>query len=187
MRGSDLRARLRADTAGVHAELDAVSDSAGFFNDRGAYAGYLAATLRARRAIEQGLDAARIEQLFPLWPQRQISEALAADIADLGGLSTSATGSVPDYSPAAALGALYVLEGSALGARLLEKRAAALGMTPSFGGRHFAVQTARDGAWAALLKVMEHADLDADAETECVASALATFDRFSKAYRLMAA
>lgn len=187
MRGSDLRFRLRSATADVHAELDAVSDAAGFFGSRGAYAGYLGATLRARRAIEDGLDAARIEERFPLWPQRRISEALAADIVDLGGSLPGAPTAVPHYSAAAALGALYVLEGSALGAKLLEKRAMALGMTPDFGGRHFAVQTSRDGAWAELLNVMEHAAFDAEAEAECVASALATFDLFSDAYRVITA
>lgn len=186
MKGSDLRYRLRAATADVHAELDAVSESAGFFDNRAAYAGYLVATLQARRSIELGLDACHVEQIFAMWPARRIIAALAADIADLGGPTAGPDAAALDYSPAAALGALYVLEGSALGARLLERRAAALGMTPEFGGRHFAVQTSRDGAWAALLKVLEHAGLDADGEDECTASALATFGRFSEAYRVIA-
>ncbi len=54
------------------------------------------------------------------------------------------------------LGALYVIEGSSLGARVLFSRAVALGLGESFGARHLARQSTSKG-WKTFLEVLDAA------------------------------
>ena len=56
------------------------------------------------------------------------------------------------------MGMVYVLEGSGLGARVLFKRAEALGLTRDFGARHLAAQVASPDSWREFLAVLEHAE-----------------------------
>ena len=91
-------------------------------------------------------------------------------------------GAVTVSTIAQTLGVLYVLEGSALGARLLLRRAEALGMNSKFGARHLALQTAMPTAWPNFLSILEAASLDIAQEAECVGAAIATFTLFERAY-----
>jgi len=118
--------------------------NAGMFDNRERYAAYIGATRRAREPLEQALDQAGAEQLFAMWPRRKIASALRADIANLSGkavVENNPPSAPVPKNPAQMLGILYVLEGSALGARLLIRRAEAMGMSSTFGARHLASQT----------------------------------------------
>jgi heme oxygenase len=181
----DRRSRLRSATEDAHRHLDAVVDQAGFFRDRLSYVVYLRATLRARRPLELALHQCDAAKLFALSSDRDIAPALRADIEDV-------TGAVPatDFivagqplSAAQALGTLYVLEGSALGARHLAPRAHSIGMSPTFGARHFARQTATPKSWSVFLRVLEAQPLDAVHEGACIEAATAAFACFARAYR----
>ena len=55
-------------------------------------------------------------------------------------------------------GALYVLEGSSLGARILFKRAQALGLSAAFGARHLALLSGSIDGWRSFLDRLEGAD-----------------------------
>ena len=157
---------------------------AGMFDDRERYAAYLGATHRAREPLERALDQAGAEQLFAMWPRRKIAAALRADIADLSGeavVESSPPSAPVPKTPAQMLGILYVLEGSALGARLLIRRAEAMGMSSSFGARHLASQTDTPSAWASFVAVLDAAEMDSEQEAECTAAAIATFAVFEAA------
>jgi heme oxygenase len=94
------------------------------------------------------------------WLPSVIADDILADMADLemqlpqapcsSGLDIDAHSSL--------LGTLYVLEGSALGARVLYQRAQALGLTAQFGARHLARQASRIEDWRAFLDILEAAD-----------------------------
>ena len=61
------------------------------------------------------------------------------------------------------LGTTYVLEGSTLGAKLLYRRAQALGLTDTFAARHLA-QQATANRWVPFLDLLEREpDLDMEA------------------------
>ena len=183
---ADRRSRLRSATENAHRRLDEAVDDAGYFLDRPSYAAYLQATLRARQPLELALNECRAEKLFDLWPDRTIAPALRTDIQDVTEAATliQSYSIVPDqaFSPAKAIGPLYVLEGSALGARHLARRAHAIGMSATFGARHFAQQTAIPKTWSAFLRILEAVSFDASEEDECVAASKAAFDRFERAY-----
>lgn len=60
-----------------------------------------------------------------------------------------------DLDEARLLGVLYVLEGSSLGAQLLVKQAALLGLSEHNGARHLASQTSDPKRWPAFVKILE--------------------------------
>ncbi len=91
---------------------------------------------------------------------------LSADLASLRLSPLDAPCAVPAdvvASPATALGAMYVLEGSTLGGRMIERHCAVpLGMSPSHGGAFYHGYGARTGAlWHAFGAVLESHDTDA--------------------------
>lgn len=180
---SERRTRLKELTATAHARLDSHVDQAGFFVSQSGYRQYLRATWRARAALEPLLDRSGATALFPLWPERRLRSLLQLDLEDVG--ESAGDAGQADGEPlatGAVLGTLYVLEGSALGARLIERRVAQIGMTATFGARHLGCQTMRSGAWAQFLGVLEVTPLAHEAEDDCVRSALATFARFEHEY-----
>lgn len=148
---NDRRRGLRAATSEKHRHLDALI---GRFADRRGYQTYLRSSLSFRAAAEPALSGAgaRTLGIAPV-------DLVAPLILDCGDL-----GVVPDPAPlppvalhdlSATIGALYVLEGSALGAAVLRRDAQALGYDAGFGGRHFSLQIGAPGRWAAFLAVLD--------------------------------
>jgi len=185
--GSQRRQRLRRATQVAHSRLDALIMDAGFLENRQQYARYLEATWTARKPAELSLDASDAATLYAAWPERGVCDALSQDMDDI---APSRPVEDPSWdrpretlSPGQMLGILYVLEGSALGARLLEQRAAAIGMTPAFGARHMARQTAQPRGWAGFVAVLESTTLDPADDALCMDAAVDTFDSFESAFR----
>ena len=159
-------------------------NEAGFLHDISRYASYLAASHKARAPVETWLDASGAHRVYPVWPRRQIVHLIEEDLTDLAASIPDrlVTYAAPTLSPGGVLGALYVLEGSAMGARIIGQRVASLGVGPEFGARHLAHQAAEPGAWPAFLRVLETADLTEDEDEACLQAALATFDHFMGQY-----
>ena len=169
-----LRSHLRQTTAAAHAQLDAIVGSFVSLQDYGRYLQHL---LAFREPIETAVLSARpLEKLnFHFHP---IASAIRADMIDLG-LPASpprqvdiAQLAVTDTSEL--LGTLYVLEGSALGARVLYKRAQALRLSADHGARHLALQAEDRTSWPAFLAILDAHD-PLETERTAVASA-AAFD-----------
>ena len=169
-----MRSFLRQQTADVHARLDA---AIGSFDSPKSYARYLRGTLAFREPIEAALARASILPAAG-WRLRPLAASIRADMTDLGLL--------PDPEPAPApvriagisdlLGTLYVLEGSALGARILLQRARKLGFSEDFGARHLALQTRDQDNWRGVLGLLEQhepSQADATAQASIAAFALA--------------
>jgi len=113
-----MRALLRASTATLHAAVDARFAPMLDAGEAG-YRSFLLASAAAVFALEQALLAEGVRAILPDWPRRTRTAALRADLTDLG-VSDIAVATAPPLAGAAhMLGALYVLEGSRLGAKLL--------------------------------------------------------------------
>ncbi|SMO44696.1 Heme oxygenase [Paracoccus laeviglucosivorans] len=112
------------------------------------YRHYLRGTYAFRAALEPALDDAG-------WQVERLLDNLRADLADLGEPVPTAAPAPALHDFAAKAAALYVLEGSALGARLIARRAAALGFDERHGARHLAQQTAAPTRWPAFLDWLE--------------------------------
>jgi len=173
------RFALRDQTRTNHESLDTL---VGGLTDRAAYARYLRGMTLFRGHADAQLAAIAWPADGPARPH-PLHAALLADMADLG--------LVPDVAPLPALpvggvsacfGAVYVLEGSALGAKLLRRQAEALGLDAAFGARHLVQQT-QGGGWAPFLAALDAvSDYDED---QAVAAARATFASARAAFRVV--
>lgn len=151
----DLGARLalRVSTRSDHETLDGI---VGAFSDTGSYARYLAGMTAFRGAVERGLADVDYPDSFGGWRPAMILPQLKQDLLDIGRPAPCSTRAfeVPEDRHSL-LGVLYVMEGSSLGARLLCRRAAALGYSADHGARHLAAQTARPEAWKMLVTLLD--------------------------------
>ncbi|MTH61852.1 biliverdin-producing heme oxygenase [Paracoccus litorisediminis] len=171
MKPDSLRRNLYLGTRDLH---DALDQSIGAFADRDDYARYLLGTLQFRAALEPALEGGDFAAL-------ELVGELRRDLADLG-LAPS-----PEMPPLALdtheakVAALYVSEGSAVGARLISRKAAELGLDDGFGARHLAQQTADRARWPAFLEWLEAQDV---AQEAVVHEARKIFTLAKQAYRV---
>jgi heme oxygenase len=135
----NIRSALRSHTANQHRKLD---DAVGAFDTIEGYARFVRQSHSFRTATEEAIPPSVDWSVLPL------AGLLANDLDDLG-QRPDAQIPFPDApaDPAYWLGVAYVLEGSALGARLLVRRAAALGFSDTRGARHLAEQAETGSRW----------------------------------------
>lgn len=158
----------------------------GLFASRASYVRYLATMHGVRSTLERALDCSGAARIYPCWPSRRIAGRLADDLRDLGvepaPFARMDAQAVQALDEARMLGLLYVLEGSALGARLLARAADAAGYSAAFGARHLHAQTADPFAWRSLVAILDAADLDPAGEAACIRAATDAFGLFSQAH-----
>lgn len=171
-----VRAQLRTATAHAHTRVDTVFS--GFdLASRGDYARFLRAQGGALIPLEQALDAGVAPTLPIDWPARQRSAALLRDLAALGRSLSDTRDLAPIGTPEAALGTIYVLEGSRLGGALL-KRSLDAALPAEF------LAPGAPGAWRALLDTLERAlqsPAQVDAAIEAACHAFDLFEASGKA------
>jgi heme oxygenase len=112
-----LRSRLRAATADLHDQVDA-SFQALDLRQLVGYRLFLQASAEALVSLESGLENANVARYFPNWEFLRRSDAISTDLSSLGGKYAQLPAMVI-RDLGAVLGAMYVLEGSRLGARTL--------------------------------------------------------------------
>jgi heme oxygenase len=129
------------------------------------------------REIDALYDKAELQMLLPDLAQRRRLVLIEQDLADLG-LTLPVTNGSPTFeagTPAdtpTALGWLYVAEGSNLGAAVLLKEAAKLGLSESFGARHLAAAPEGRGLhWRRFTAALDAVVLTADEDARAMAGA----------------
>ncbi|MDB5507049.1 MAG: hypothetical protein JWR75_1687 [Devosia sp.] len=155
MHEGERRWQLRTRTADAHAALDF---AVGAFDTLPSYHRYLTAMSAFRLPLERQLAAQAWPVVIGDWRPRRIADHLLHDLADFDlpipqTLAVAGSLGTPEL-----LGALYVLEGSTLGARVLFGRAQQLGLSAGFGARHLAVQNDGVATWRGFLGVLETAE-----------------------------
>ena len=153
------RLALVAATRDLHDRLDR---GVGLPADLPAYRRYLAATWRFRSAVEPALAGAQAAGRTAGWQFLPILPALGRDIAALGMIPPGKGPALTLTGMDEALGALYVVEGSALGARLIGQRAQDLGLGPARGAGHLAAQRGEAGRWRQFLDRLQGVGPDID-------------------------
>jgi heme oxygenase len=170
---------LRARTADAHERVERALPLTDPALDRATYAGVLArfhafhAALEPRIAAVPGLDALGLEM-----EGRRKLPLLERDLRELGRGAIAGAPPVPEVgSVAAALGCMYVLEGSTLGGRVISRHLAALGIAPGSGGAYFSGYGERTGEmWRAFSDAIgSFADANPGSVGEIAAAADATF------------
>lgn len=173
---SRLRARLKIATVAAHERLDLLAARFDLSN-RKAYAAFLAAHAAALIPLEQMLAEHGVVQFLPDWPHRSRSAAL---MRDLDILQTELRAHpVPVFSIEAEIfGALYVLEGSRLGARFILRQ---IDKSAVGGAIHY-LSHGDPNLWPTFLAALEDSP-DAHANFASVLdAALSTFEIFERAF-----
>lgn len=121
----DLRSLLKESTASAHHSLDGLFSGIDLTR-RDDYTKFLAAHASALYPLEQVLETQGIAQIFPSWPEHRRSDALRQDLHTLGiqppDVTTSGLPVPVLHNEAQCVGALYVLEGSRFGGRMMLER-----------------------------------------------------------------
>jgi heme oxygenase len=179
-----LLAQLRAGTRDAHDRIEAIPGQGILLAPELSAGAYIAA-LKALYAFQAGLH----KRLPPLlrnvaglnWPEHEVLQALAGDLTWFGiALPRAVAGPRMINDSCTALGALYLLEGSQLGGRIIGKAVAkSLSVSPGRGGSFFCGRTADNARnrWQAFCTVLarEGELLDAAGCARVVAGAQASF------------
>ncbi len=133
--------RLKALTHEIHDRLDKSIMEASSFDSLEGYARFAGVQWTFHRDIEALYDDAGLTDLLPGLVERRRVALIASDLLDLGHElppvsqpPAFVSGQAVDIPTA--LGWLYVAEGSNLGAALLRKEAAKLGLSDTHGAKH---------------------------------------------------
>lgn len=183
MSGGSLREKLRAETAAIHARLHrhpGLAAAASGVIDRNDYRALLIRLYGFHRAFESHIDA-----LAPLKEGSTRSALLASDLEALGVTGDEREGIplcvalAPVCSSPEALGALYVVEGSALGGAhiALALQSASTPPAGATGYRFFSNGGVSRPAWRELLAMLD-AIRDPRDERAAIAAAVSTFRAF---------
>ncbi len=175
--------RLKTLTHAVHERLDRSIMAAASFDTVEGYGRFVSAQALFHHDIAALYDDEPLQALLPGLVERRRIQLIMRDLAALD-LEDPIGAAAPAFDPErsidvpTALGWLYVAEGSNLGAAVLRKQAAKLGLSDSRGAGHLA--PAADGPaayWRRFTEALDAVDLDAVAEARVVAGAEAAFAR----------
>jgi heme oxygenase (biliverdin-IX-beta and delta-forming) len=174
------RLLLRDACGAIHSRLDARLSRVNF-SDRAEYADMLARMSGPLSATEGALSAGIAPALFGNWAGRLRAHALRADLAALGA-SFRQRFAAPIESEAEAFGALYVLEGSRLGGRVLARMADESGDEVVQGATRYFRHGERAGHWRSFLDAMERSSAVRREPERAKHAAIATFEAFEATF-----
>lgn len=156
-----VRQRLKQATEPAHVSLEA---RIGPLATQTAYNEYLRGLYAFRSVTEDWLSTHGAKEIGT-WTPQNIASYLHEDINDLDltPLSVSPVSWASQANESFAMGVHYVLEGSALGARVLCKQVEALGLNRDYGARHLWAQAQTLESWRGFLTVLSDHKSDEDA------------------------
>lgn len=176
--------RLRAATGDMHERLDSRINAAAAFDSVEAYGRFAQMQWVFHAELAPLYGDAGLQAVLPGLPGRQRLALVAADLADLDiapAMEPEARFAAGRIDMAEALGWLYVAEGSNMGAALLRKAVARLGLSDAFGARHLAPAPGGPAAqWRVFTAALDTAELDATGERRAVQGARTAFARVER-------
>lgn len=178
--------RLKAATGEAHERLDRSIMSGQPFSSRERYRLFAQVQYGFHRDIDALYADPALDALLPDLACRRRLPLIEKDLADLDmpilafDRPPAFTGETP-VDLHAALGWLYVAEGSNLGAAFLLKEAARLGLSEDFGARHLAgAPEGRGLHWRTFTAALDAISLSEAEEARVVAGAHAAFHRVQR-------
>lgn len=163
---------LRLATANEHERVDAAFGGY-LLSDRAQYIAFLKAQAKAFLPVEAAIEAAGPEDLISDWQERRRTPLLLRDLAALGVVPEGVRDFPVPQSSEALLGAIYVLEGSRIGGKFLERQ-----ISPDFP-RAF-LSSHESASWRSFLAILEER-LQSTAQIDAaIASAKSVFVFFEK-------
>lgn len=167
--------RLKAATSAAHEQVDHAVMAAAPFANPESYARFLRFQYRLHRHVEPLYADEALQSLLPELSARSRLKALEQDFADLG-LAPPAAAFGPLLPKGEALGWLYVVEGSNMGAAFLAKDAAKIGFSDVHGARHLAAHSEGRGLhWRRFTAALDAAELNEAEDLAAQGAAAAAF------------
>ncbi len=167
--------RLRNASHEAHEQVDAAVMAATPFASRERYARFLRFQHRLHRRVEALYADPALAAHLPGLAERSRLAPLEQDFADLG-LERPAPAEGLALPLPEALGWLYVVEGSNMGAALLAREAAGLGLDEGFGARHLAGHAEGRGLhWRRFTAALDAVALSPEEDARAEAAARAAF------------
>lgn len=175
-----VRRRLRDATQAAHARVDACM--AGGCNDDAAYRAYLRGMHAFVASVLPAVDAQA--RAFG-WGLPGWLDLLERDLARLDGAELAPETQAPSSDRARALGCLYVIEGSSLGARVLLRQVQRLGYDARSGAGflHAHADGESGGRWQRFLALLESAGADPAMAAPACHAAVETFGLAERCFR----
>lgn len=169
--------RMKAATHAAHEAIDHRIMATAPFASRAHYGRFVRIQYRIHHAVDPLFRNPALGALLPDLAERRRLDLVAQDAADLGtALPAVAPHAGAPLEIAPALGWLYVVEGSNLGAAFLLKAAAKLELSEAFGARHLAGHPAGRGLhWRSFTAALDAVPLDEAQEAQAIAGAQAAF------------
>lgn len=177
--GSNLRLRLRSATAEAHARLDARFGGLDLtrLSD---YRLFLEASAAALLPLESALVQAGVARIFPDWPSRTRRHAILNDLADVDG-EFRPLQAPDDLDFGGVLGAMYVLEGSRLGARMLVQQIKHAKDPRIAAATAYLRHGEGEPLWPSFLETLERRATSLDSDASVIDGALQAFALFDSA------
>lgn len=174
--------RLNQLTHAPHSELDALVKSHAPFDTRESFARFVVAQYLFQSELQALYNDPQLIAIVPDLAERCRAEHARLDLADLDTAVPAAfPGAVHNPSLGAAMGWIFVSEGSKLGAAFLIKRAVGLGLSDSFGARHLGEPAGgRAEGWKQFTRILDGLELNAEEEAAAEQGAVAAFERFTE-------
>ena len=174
--------RLNQLTHAPHSELDALVKSHAPFKTRESFARFVVAQYLFQSELQALYSDPQLIAIVPDLAERCRAEQAGLDLADLDTAVPAAfPGAVSNPSLGAAMGWIFVSEGSKLGAAFLIKRAVGLGLSDSFGARHLGEPAGgRAEGWKQFTRTLDGLELSAAEEADAEQGAVAAFERFTE-------
>jgi heme oxygenase len=179
--------RLRAQTGSTHERLDQSIMAAKPFAGIENYGRFLKVQHGIHFDVEPLYHSPFCADVLPDLRARGRIGAVVQDIADIGLALPDVTDppATESVDMPEALGWLYVIEGSNLGAAFLLKYAKKMGLSETYGARHLAEPLeGRAPYWRAFKEALNGIDLSASDEARAIAAAEAAFARVRHFVRL---
>lgn len=169
--------RMKAATQAAHEQIDRRIMAADPFASRAHFGRFVRLQYRIHHAVDPLFRSAELGALIPDLAGRRRLDLVEQDAADLGvSLPDLPAGGNAPHDVASALGWLYVVEGSNLGAAFLLKAAAKLGLDADFGARHLAGHPSGRGLhWRTFTAALDGVSLSDAEEARAIAGAEAAF------------
>lgn len=167
---------LRKETKHAHEKLDHFLTGLGLFNNIQLYKKFLELQYYIHRDANTYYNNPSLTDIIPDLANRNRLEKVKEDLNDLKiEIPTSIASVSQPNNTSEAVGFLYVVEGSKLGANILLKRLEKIGLSENYGARHMAPDhEGRSVSWKNFQNAINHAKLDIQ---ETINSATMTFSQ----------
>jgi heme oxygenase (biliverdin-IX-beta and delta-forming) len=173
-----IRDRLKQATAEAHRDLDAglgVLD----LNRLQGYRRFLEINAAALLPLESALETSGVAGIFADWPRRARRSAITADLLKVRGSALPLEG-LPTLSRKTMFGALYVLEGSRLGAKFLLRTVAASADPVIPSATAYLNHGAGQHLWQSFLRALEREPFSLADEADVMMGAGLAFSMFAR-------